>query len=126
MVEMIDKNKPKNRIEFLEMIDRMYERMTIIWKFLVDYLLEDKIRLQRVTELRDKVLGCFRVPLPCHAHTLFYLAENPDTLQAALLGTKTKEEIAKEIFAFYKWTLPHSQQKLISFCTLTTKEKSNE
>lgn len=23
---MIEKNKPKNRIEFLEMIDRMYER----------------------------------------------------------------------------------------------------
>jgi hypothetical protein len=25
MVEMVDKHKPNNRIEFLEMIDRMYE-----------------------------------------------------------------------------------------------------
>jgi hypothetical protein len=26
VVEMVEKYKPKNRIEFLEMIDRMYER----------------------------------------------------------------------------------------------------
>jgi hypothetical protein len=26
MIEMVDKHKPKNRIEFLEMIDSIYER----------------------------------------------------------------------------------------------------
>jgi len=45
-------------------------------------------------------------PLPCHAQTLAYLADNPETLHAALSGTKTKEEITTEIFAFYEWTLP--------------------
>jgi len=52
-----------------EMEDRenINERMIIIWKFLIDYLLEDKERLHRVPELRDKVLGCSCVPfaLPC-------------------------------------------------------------
>jgi len=79
--------------------------MIVIWKFLIDYLLEDKERLHRVPELRDKVLGCSFAPLPCHAQTLAYLADNPETLHAALSGTKTKEEIATEIFAFYEWTL---------------------
>jgi hypothetical protein len=80
--------------------------MIVIWKFLINYLLEDNERLQRVPELKDKVLGCSSVPLPCHAQTLAYLADNPGTLHAAISGTKTKKEIATEIFAFYEWTLP--------------------
>jgi hypothetical protein len=90
----------------MEYTENINERMIVIWKFLIDYLLEDKERLQRVTELKDKILGCSCVPLPCHAQTLAYLADNPDTLRAAISGTKTKTEVAKEIFAFYDWTLP--------------------
>jgi hypothetical protein len=37
---------------------------------------------------------------------LAYLADNPETLHAALSGKKTKEEITKEIFALYGWNLP--------------------
>ena len=84
-------------------LENINEKMIVIWKFLIDYLLEDKARLHRVPELRDKVLGC---TFACHAQTLAYLADNPETLHAALSGTKTKEEIATEIFAFYEWTLP--------------------
>lgn len=33
--------------------------------------------LSRLHELRDKVLGCFCVPLSCHGHILARLAEPP-------------------------------------------------
>jgi hypothetical protein len=75
-------------------LENINEKMIVIWKFLIDYLLEDKVRLQRVPELKDKVLGCSCVPLPCHAYTFAYLADNPETLHAALSCKKTKEEIA--------------------------------
>ena len=44
--------------------ENLNERMIVIWKFLIDYLLEDKERLHRIPELRDKVLGC-TFALPC-------------------------------------------------------------
>jgi hypothetical protein len=85
---------------------------SILWKHLVKQLLIDSVRLRDIPELQGKVLGCWcisRGDNRCHGNSLAYLADHPETLNAAISGFRTPEEIAKEIFEHYGWVIPKNR-----------------
>jgi hypothetical protein len=59
-IHMIDTNKPKNRIEFLEMIDRMLERKYENVNFNMKY---DGLVVEYNSEINEKPQACF-IPYP--------------------------------------------------------------